>query len=170
MRDCDIFSGFVIDFCARDFGKKIWDVLDERSGAKDVETLQAVADSEYGQASGVGGVKQKAVDRISARVGGGGVRRAWCVEAGGIDVGLAAGQKHALRALDHLFHFVWSLIERNANRFAAGQRDGALVLRDRALGVFAVNRCGMGMAIRGGMLFQSKSVQPILSMADRVLF
>jgi hypothetical protein len=115
-----ILSRFVIDFDARGFGQRIWDVLDERSGAEDVEALQAVADAKHGLAFLVGVSEQLVVDGIAARVGGGSVRRTRSLEPGGIDIGVAARQEHTVAALDHHRDFRGSLIERDADRLAAG--------------------------------------------------
>jgi len=46
-------------------------VLNERSGAVDVEALQAVADAENGLVQVVGILQQEVVDGVAARIGGG---------------------------------------------------------------------------------------------------
>ena len=143
----------MIHFRAGFFRQKIRDVLDKGSGAVDVQTLQAVADAEHGLAQTVGIVEQKMVDVVAARVSGGGMGRARGVEPRRIDVGFASGQQYAVAALDYFADFVWGAIQRNANRFASGQRDGALVLRNRPLGILGVGEVwqGDGNAGRHGL-------------------
>ena len=146
--------------------QKIWNVLDERSGAVNVQALQAVADAEDGLAHVVGVLQQKFVDGVTARVGGRSARRAGCAKLGGVDVGVAAGQEHSVAALNHFHHFGGRAIERNAHRFAAGERNGAFVLWDRAFCIFAIAgmRHGDGNARR-----VRRHIQLTLSMAASVL-
>jgi hypothetical protein len=136
------FSCFVIHFRSRFFRKEIWDVLDERSLAKDIEALKAVADSEDRLAKLVGVIEKKIIDGVAARISCGSAGRARGVEAGGIDVGVAAGQKYGVAAFDHYFYFCRALVEGDADRFGSSQYNCAFVLRDGALAVFMIGGVG----------------------------
>ena len=70
VRDGDIFSRFMIYFCAGCSRQKIGNVLDKRSGAVHVEALQPVADAQDGLAISVGVVEQEIVDSVAVRIGG----------------------------------------------------------------------------------------------------
>ena len=74
VRDRHILSRFMIDSVARLFGKEILDVLNERSGAIDVQALQTVADAKHRLARGVRTLQKEIVNRIAAGIGGGGAR------------------------------------------------------------------------------------------------
>ena len=145
-----LLAGFVINSCPQLFRQKVGYVLNQRTGAVDVEALQTVADAENGLAHIVGVLQQEFVDGVAARVGGCSVGRARGAELGRVDVGVAAGQKHAIAALDEPHDLGGSLIEGNADRYASGLLDRLLVLGDGALGVIAVGgvRHGNGYARR----------------------
>ena len=66
------------------------------------------------------------------------VRGDGLVKFRGIYVGLAAGQQNAVTACNYLLQFTPSLIEWNTNGYAAGEFDGAFVLRNRALSVLEI--------------------------------
>jgi hypothetical protein len=136
--DGDFSSRGVVDLCAQVRRQEIGDVLDERSAAENVETLQSVADAEDGLAQAVGIFEEEVVDGVAAGVGSGSVRRAGGAEARRIDVGLAAGQEHGIAAGDEISNLGGSLVERDADGFASGELDSTLVLGNGALGIFGV--------------------------------
>ena len=78
----------MVDAGAQFFRKKIWDVLDQGTGAEDVEALQSVADAEDGLAVAVGVFEEEFVDGVAGDVRWSGLRRGWGVEFCGVDVGL----------------------------------------------------------------------------------
>ena len=133
--DGDGFSGFVIDPGSRGFGQEIGNVLDERSGAKDVEALQSVTDTEDGLAGGVGIFEQKIVGGFATQVGGGGMRGAWGTEAGRFEVGVAAGKENAIAGAGEPHDFRGGQIERDADGCASRLFDRSFVLRQGALAV-----------------------------------
>jgi hypothetical protein len=144
----------VVYACARFFGEKIWDVLDQGAGAEDVKALQSVADAEDGFAVAVGICEEEFVDVLAGDVCGGGLRGEWSVEFCGIDVGFAAGEQDGIAGGDEFLYFCFRLIEGDADWLAACLGHGFFVLRDGALGVFAVGgvREGDGDAGHGGIL------------------
>src|SRR5579863_8977913 len=96
MRDCNLLARFVIDFRARRLRQEFRDVLDQRSIAKNIQTLQAVADAEHGLTERVSVLEQQVVYLIAPRVGGGSMRRSLLPKPDGIDVGITARQKDAI--------------------------------------------------------------------------
>jgi len=75
------------------------------------------------------------------------------VEFCGVDVGFAAGEQDGVAGGDQFFCFILRLIQGDADGFAAGLSDGFFVLRDGALGVFAVGGVGQGDGDAGQGLF-----------------
>jgi len=105
MRDCDLLACCVIDARAQCFRQEVRDVLDERTAAVNVEALEAIADAENRLAQVLGIVQQQGVDGVAAGVGGGSARGTGRAELRRIDIGVAAGQEHAVAALDDLHEF-----------------------------------------------------------------
>jgi hypothetical protein len=138
VRDRHLLSRFMIDSVARLFGKEIGDVLNERSGAIDVQALQSVADAKHRLARGVRTLQKEIVNGIAAGVGGRGAGRAWRSEACRIDICIAPGQQDSVAGLHQPQDGVTRLLELNPDRLSSHQGDGLFILRDCPLSILVV--------------------------------
>ena len=136
MRDRHLASSFMVH--------RRLDVLQQISRAIHIQSLQPVADSEYGLAHVVCVLQQKFVNCVAQTIGSFGLRMARRGELCRVNVGLAARKHHSLAVLDHLHHFRRSAIKGNADRVATRKFDRALILRNCAEGVFGIGAMRKG--------------------------
>src|SRR5579863_515306 len=110
-------------------------MLNQRSRVVDIQALQSVTNAQYRLAQMIGVLQNKIVHRLTGNIRGGGMRRSDGVESSGIEIGVAAGQKYSIAAIDKFCYFRRRQAERNAHRLASGELDRGFVLRNCALRV-----------------------------------
>src|SRR5215471_20281796 len=99
MRDGDFSSRLVIHFRASVFRQEVRDVLDERTLAENVQTLQAVTDAEHGLAVSVRKFEEKIVYFFPPHIRRCRVWGFLLPESCRIDIRIAAGQQHTIAAI-----------------------------------------------------------------------
>jgi hypothetical protein len=129
--DGDFAPGFVVD------GR--FDVLDQGSGAIDVQNLQAVADAKDGLARTVCVLQQEFIDGVALCIRVGGLRVTRLVVFGRVHVGTTAGEQNGVARFDQLHQIGRGRIQRDPNGIAAGDFDGVFVLRQGAAGVLGIS-------------------------------
>src|SRR5690348_9262609 len=112
-------------------------MLDERAAAPDIQHLGTEADGKDRLRLLLSGLKQQGVDLLALRVGIGGIGIAGLSEAGGINIGSAAGEENCVAGGGQLGGY-GRVAKRNCNRLAARALDCLGVLRPGALVVLRV--------------------------------